>query len=105
MIRRPPRSTLFPYTTLFRSEPGQHEQQDRRVPEREAETDRHLLRPQDVARAADGVDQAGLAVGFELLAQVADVHLDHLRLAVEIVAPDPLEDPLAGERSEERRVG
>src|SRR3712207_7734249 len=25
MIRRPPRSTLFPYTTLFRSAPG-HEQ-------------------------------------------------------------------------------
>src|SRR3712207_8168841 len=24
MIRRPPRSTLFPYTTLFRSEPGRH---------------------------------------------------------------------------------
>src|SRR3712207_7807315 len=24
MIRRPPRSTLFPYTTLFRSGPGQH---------------------------------------------------------------------------------
>src|SRR3712207_7947648 len=23
MIRRPPRSTLFPYTTLFRSEPAQ----------------------------------------------------------------------------------
>src|SRR3712207_6890342 len=23
MIRRPPRSTLFPYTTLFRSAPGQ----------------------------------------------------------------------------------
>src|SRR3712207_7386585 len=41
MIRRPPRSTLFPYTTLFRSEAGQlvgrpllqdaevHEQRDR----------------------------------------------------------------------------
>src|SRR2546426_7562645 len=33
MIRRPPRSTLFPYTTLFRSQPravvgdGQHDQQ------------------------------------------------------------------------------
>src|SRR2546430_8648453 len=29
MIRRPPRSTLFPYTTLFRShvdEPGSHDQ-------------------------------------------------------------------------------
>src|SRR5258708_22869299 len=24
MIRRPPRSTLFPYTTLFRSHPGRH---------------------------------------------------------------------------------
>src|SRR3712207_7751071 len=24
MIRRPPRSTLFPYTTLFRSEPLRH---------------------------------------------------------------------------------
>src|SRR3712207_8179076 len=24
MIRRPPRSTLFPYTTLFRSDPGEH---------------------------------------------------------------------------------
>src|SRR2546425_8573822 len=24
MIRRPPRSTLFPYTTLFRSRPGNH---------------------------------------------------------------------------------
>src|SRR3712207_7714884 len=24
MIRRPPRSTLFPYTTLFRSEAAQH---------------------------------------------------------------------------------
>src|SRR3712207_1170677 len=25
MIRRPPRSTLFPYTTLFRSESGERE--------------------------------------------------------------------------------
>src|SRR3712207_8115437 len=25
MIRRPPRSTLFPYTTLFRSDPGARE--------------------------------------------------------------------------------
>src|SRR2546426_7691277 len=30
MIRRPPRSTLFPYTTLFRSPPGEPVQ--RRVP-------------------------------------------------------------------------
>src|SRR5437879_9339354 len=28
MIRRPPRSTLFPYTTLFRSRPGQKKQRE-----------------------------------------------------------------------------
>src|SRR3989441_10011920 len=34
MIRRPPRSTLFPYTTLFRSqELGLGESADRRPPE------------------------------------------------------------------------
>src|SRR3712207_8839424 len=40
MIRRPPRSTLFPYTTLFRSGAGRRDQRrpglgrDRRRPER-----------------------------------------------------------------------
>src|SRR5256885_4836524 len=37
MIRRPPRSTLFPYTTLFRSLPlrdGLLRDDDRRVPQR-----------------------------------------------------------------------
>src|SRR2546430_11839430 len=28
MIRRPPRSTLFPYTTLFRSVGGEHHRRD-----------------------------------------------------------------------------
>src|SRR5215203_4850517 len=32
MIRRPPRSTLFPYTTLFRSEHGDHRSAAARVP-------------------------------------------------------------------------
>src|SRR3712207_7647390 len=43
MIRRPPRSTLFPYTTLFRSGPAPKRRQDRGgsgrlelVPERRA---------------------------------------------------------------------
>src|SRR2546430_12577282 len=31
MIRRPPRSTLFPYTTLFRSQYGQHRHAGQRV--------------------------------------------------------------------------
>src|SRR3712207_8790613 len=38
MIRRPPRSTLFPYTTLFRSQPG---------------TRRPRLRPPHVAARRD----------------------------------------------------
>src|SRR3712207_7456838 len=40
MIRRPPRSTLFPYTTLFRSKPGPPRRQDRQ--RRLAEQPRHL---------------------------------------------------------------
>src|SRR5256885_14199215 len=32
MIRRPPRSTLFPYTTLFRSSRDRRERQHRRLP-------------------------------------------------------------------------
>src|SRR3712207_8059012 len=36
MIRRPPRSTLFPYTTLFRSLQDGEEQQRLPVPERGA---------------------------------------------------------------------
>src|SRR5688572_32010075 len=38
MIRRPPRSTLFPYTTLFRSEhrAGRHPDPDLQLPARSA---------------------------------------------------------------------
>src|SRR5260221_6432969 len=38
MIRRPPRSTLFPYTTLFRSEPSA-KSRARSPPVRQAATD------------------------------------------------------------------
>src|SRR2546426_6614752 len=39
MIRRPPRSTLFPYTTLFRSHPRRREieERDRQLGEREVQ--------------------------------------------------------------------
>src|SRR2546430_11297436 len=36
MIRRPPRSTLFPYTTLFRSEMPRESKRERRVRRRKA---------------------------------------------------------------------
>src|SRR5687768_18348924 len=35
MIRRPPRSTLFPYTTLFRSEAAAHLAEDLHVPQQD----------------------------------------------------------------------
>src|SRR5687767_15763936 len=34
MIRRPPRSTLFPYTTLFRSDHGKHRTVDEMLGQR-----------------------------------------------------------------------
>src|SRR3712207_8691696 len=66
MIRRPPRSTLFPYTTLFRSN---EVKELRHVPYHtrvEASADRQALDAQ-VQALASGVDaasgQAGLGVG------------------------------------------
>src|SRR2546430_9917100 len=44
MIRRPPRSTLFPYTTLFRSDDGPAR---RRIQDAEAEATRDEAREDD----------------------------------------------------------
>src|SRR3712207_7182147 len=53
MIRRPPRSTLFPYTTLFRSQGS------------DAEADGAAHRPQRLAPVAD---RARRVLGVDLLA-------------------------------------
>src|SRR3712207_8959971 len=68
MIRRPPRSTLFPYTTLFRSPEQQHDvlvhrvdRVRRRARARVQRTPRRAAvlgaerRPRDVDREADGL--------------------------------------------------
>src|SRR3712207_7303737 len=61
MIRRPPRSTLFPYTTLFRSRPAP-DRDRRRRPQRPADAGRAapegglgelLPRPLDPARSEE----------------------------------------------------
>src|SRR6266403_3097679 len=63
MIRRPPRSTLFPYTTLFRSTEGGVKVLA------DAKTDRivglHILGP----RASDLIAEAALAVEFAASAE------------------------------------
>src|SRR2546429_6513811 len=54
MIRRPPRSTLFPYTTLFRSVPV-----DQRLGE-EGEGFRIAMQTLDVTRPATGAMAVGI---------------------------------------------
>ena len=74
----------------------------RRQPDGEPAPERPVRRParaggthagglQDVAGTADGVDHR-LPAGVDLLAQVADVELDDVGLAAEVVVPDPVED-------------
>src|SRR3712207_7930214 len=45
MIRRPPRSTLFPYTTLFRSDPGGRDARRPVHAEGAGGPDRHVREP------------------------------------------------------------
>src|SRR3712207_7638413 len=60
MIRRPPRSTLFPYTTLFRSHGVEPEVGARGAPERELDRDvgggdeDEVLEAREREREADG---------------------------------------------------
>src|SRR6266498_4448415 len=88
MIRRPPRSTLFPYTTLFRSAA--------RAATRVLPFPLAPRQAQHVADAPDGVDQRR-AVAVDLAAQVADVGLDDIVVAAEVVAPDVVEDLRLGQ--------
>src|SRR2546425_13349218 len=65
MIRRPPRSTLFPYTTLFRSDRGSVGEQSRFL--REQVAAQHVVR---VVRHAE--DEAADRFAVELVAHLAD---------------------------------
>src|SRR2546430_9999438 len=57
MIRRPPRSTLFPYTTLFRSlGGGRSEDGEQRLVERDVD---HLTAAPDLIAVAQRRDQIG----------------------------------------------
>src|SRR2546428_9884565 len=69
MIRRPPRSTLFPYTTLFRSAHVEHvAAHDRAEPHARAGADLH------VADDGGGVGDVGGAVDERALAAEASDH-------------------------------
>src|ERR1039458_9779925 len=57
MIRRPPRSTLFPYTTLFRSR-GEREEQDGR------ETGQHLHHRLRIDRKSTRLNSSHLGISY-----------------------------------------
>src|SRR2546430_17672374 len=61
MIRRPPRSTLFPYTTLFRSEPERrvHAAVARAEGDGEHASDREHWPAHAVTRQSEESDEAG----------------------------------------------
>src|SRR5258706_5021866 len=83
MIRRPPRSTLFPYTTLFRScEPSRHRCQHPEEPEREdeapggrPEVERRPLEPEDDIRERADKSEEERAAGNRGLQQRAIAEL------------------------------
>src|SRR5215218_4870340 len=52
------------------------------------------LYAEDVARAADRMEEPGFATGFELSAEVRDEDLDRVRDGEGVVAPDLVEQPL-----------
>src|SRR3712207_9055151 len=96
MIRRPPRSTLFPYTTLFRSLSNSWAEQD----------------PWFSALIGHWIDLAGRGSGHDVLYQLAlfcfsPAYLrEHPETIQEFLAEEmPDTVGFRGARSEERRVG
>src|SRR2546427_10035618 len=77
MIRRPPRSTLFPYTTLFRSVLAA-ERRDRLELGAREDLSRRVVRAVEHDRACPGGDRPREAVGVE--AEVGRLEGDEDRL-------------------------
>src|SRR2546422_9820958 len=96
MIRRPPRSTLFPYTTLFRSETGDAPR-GRGV--REVQTERRGEPRGDVAAP---VRDRRLLETDDVGRERSELARDHGQTLLEVLA---VAAPAGGWRSEERRVG
>src|SRR2546428_4818296 len=80
MIRRPPRSTLFPYTTLFRSH---RDRAHARL------ADVHLLAGIEIAdrheRARAALDRAAQRVGKRVLGERSEEHTSELQSRSDLV--------------------
>src|SRR3712207_9594681 len=91
MIRRPPRSTLFPYTTLFRSAAG------KQLP-RLAQVRRHARLVGEVGAAHDLVLQRQLVVDA---VQPGGDHGRDGQVRVDIPTREPVLDPRSEEHTSE----
>src|SRR3712207_6863881 len=99
MIRRPPRSTLFPYTTLFRSDEGRPRGgDDEEGDEDEGERERSQLEDPAVRRAhpavagcAGGV-QSGGAHTCSIGRGRSEEHTSELQSRPYLVCPLPLDN-------------
>src|SRR3712207_7459988 len=76
MIRRPPRSTLFPYTTLFRSEGLVHDLAREHVLQRRPD-ERAALAGLDVLELGDGPELAVEVEDHAVLEVVGGSHLEN----------------------------
>src|SRR2546426_1345493 len=76
MIRRPPRSTLFPYTTLFRSGPVKI------IWTREEDVQHDVFRPYYYDRIAAGLDAAGRPIAWT---QRSEEHTSELQSPCNLV--------------------
>src|SRR2546426_12388644 len=101
MIRRPPRSTLFPYTTLFRSEreTGYH----KRAPQRADDTQRFSLTPRRTPEKCGAADQEAEAHPDKRSPRAGHDNSDGDDCQSQVRESTPTTTP--EKRSEERRVG
>src|SRR2546422_11162770 len=93
MIRRPPRSTLFPYTTLFRSCLARQTvgRSDRRTERRDRGEGASLAPPGEVKAHEEHVGSPAVGQRPERL-DSSDLLDRSLRFEVELIIPRPLEE-------------
>src|SRR3712207_9556073 len=108
MIRRPPRSTLFPYTTLFRSEA-----ELLRVADEVGWSERVLVIEQQVVHRPERVLCGGglgclgseLGLGMDIVQRQVAPDVANVAEVAQQLSDDWLGLSAVGARSEERRVG
>src|SRR5256885_8274251 len=86
MIRRPPRSTLFPYTTLFRSRPGPAQGLGRReVPQRLLGGPAHRARQRAHGAGVQSLASGGRGTGGGGLGARSEEHTSELQSPCNLV--------------------